>query len=69
MAFMVTEPLAHPVPDQPAKVDPAAGVAVKVTTVPLVKAAEQVLPQLRAAGELVIVPLPVPALARVRVAP
>ena len=68
LAFIVTEPLAHPVPDHPAKVDPAAGVAVKVTTVPLLKAAEQVLPQLKAAGELVIVPLPVPVLARVRVA-
>ena len=60
LAFIVTEPLAHPVPDQPAKVDPAAAVAVKVTTVPLMKAAEQVAPQLMAAGELVIVPLPVP---------
>jgi hypothetical protein len=60
LAFIVTEPLAHPVPDHPAKVDPAAGVAVKVTTVPLLKAAEQVLPQLMAAGELVTVPLPVP---------
>src|SRR5437762_13524278 len=52
----------HPPPLQPLKVEPAAGVAVSVTTVPLAKLAEQVAPQLIPAGALVTVPLPVPAL-------
>jgi hypothetical protein len=47
-------------PDQPAKTEPEAGVAVSATAVPLAKALEQELPQLMPAGELVIVPLPVP---------
>src|SRR5439155_724963 len=51
----------HPPPLQPVKVEPAASAAVRVTAVPLVKLAEQVAPQLRPAGELVTVPLPVPA--------
>jgi hypothetical protein len=34
-ALIVTEPVEHPVPLQPTKVEPLAGVAVKVTTVPL----------------------------------
>ena len=34
-ASMVTEPVVQPVPDQPAKVEPEAGVAVRETTVPL----------------------------------
>src|SRR2546428_8534928 len=42
--------------------DPAAGEAVSVTPVPLVTLAEQVAPQVMPAGELVTVPLPVPAL-------
>jgi hypothetical protein len=46
---------------QPVKVEPAAGVAVKVTSVPLVNAAEQVAPQLMPAGALVTVPVPLPA--------
>ena len=41
-------------PDQPVSVEPAVGVAVNVTVVPAVK--------LVPAGELVTVPLPVPAL-------
>ena len=57
---MVTEPVVQPVPLHPAKVDPDAGVAVKATTAPLLKLAEQVVPQLMPAGELVTVPLPVP---------
>src|SRR5207253_964531 len=52
----------HPPPLQPLKVEPAAGLAVSVTAVPLAKLAEQVAPQLIPAGALVTVPLPVPAL-------
>src|SRR5439155_10877481 len=52
---------AQPPPLQPLKVEPAAGAAVSVTAVPLVKLAEQVAPQLIPTGELVTVPLPVPA--------
>src|SRR5207249_2801682 len=57
----------HPPAVQPVKVEPAAGVAVNVTAVPLVKLAEQVTPQLIPAGALVTVPLPVPAGVTVRV--
>ena len=56
----------HPPPLQPVKVEPAAGVAVRVMVVPLAKLAEQVAPQLIPAGELVTVPLPVPAGVTVR---
>src|SRR5205809_7819545 len=48
-------------PLQPVKVEPAAGVAVSVTAVPLAKLAVQVAPQLIPTGALVTVPLPVPA--------
>ena len=51
----------QPAPLQPVKVEPAAGVAVSVTTVPSLNDAEQVAPQLIPAGELVTVPEPVPA--------
>ena len=51
----------QPPPVQPLKVEPAAGAAVRVTAVPLVKLAAQVAPQVMPAGELVTVPLPVPA--------
>src|SRR2546425_11740468 len=63
MQFMVREQLPVPVqaPLQPAKVDPEAGVAVRVTIVPLLKFALQVAGQLIPAGLLVTVPLPVPA--------
>src|SRR5438552_3488354 len=54
-------------PLQPVKVEPAAGVAVSVTAVPLAKLAEQVAPQVIPAGALVTVPLPVPAGVTVRV--
>src|SRR3989442_3828485 len=57
----------QPPPLQPVKVEPPAGVAVSVTAVPPVKLAEQVAPQLIPAGELVTVPLPVPAGVTVRV--
>jgi hypothetical protein len=52
----------QPPPLQPENVEPAAGVAVKVTAVPLVNPAEQVLPQEMPVGALVTVPLPAPAL-------
>jgi len=41
-------------------VEPAAGVAVKVTAVPLAYGATQVVPQEMPAGELVMVPVPAP---------
>ena len=50
----------HPPPDQPVKVDPASAEAVRVTSMPVVKFAWHVEPQLIPAGLLVIVPLPVP---------
>jgi hypothetical protein len=59
---MLTTPVLQPVPLQPAKVEPEAGAGVKVTEVPLLNSAEQVLPQLMPAGLLVTVPLPVPLL-------
>src|SRR5207245_4124328 len=57
----------QPPPLQPLKVEPAAGVAVSVTAVPLAKLAAHVAPQVIPAGELVTVPLPVPAGVTVRV--
>src|SRR5881296_3542383 len=50
----------QPPPLQPVKVEPAAGVAVKVTAVPPANAAEHVGPQEMPAGALVTVPVPVP---------
>jgi hypothetical protein len=50
----------QPPPLQPENVEPAAGVAVKVTTVPLVKPVEQVAPHEMPAGALTTLPLPVP---------
>ncbi len=64
---MTLPSLQSALPDQPANVDPEAGVAVRVTAVPLLRVAEQVLPQLIPAGVLVTVPLPVPALRTLRV--
>jgi hypothetical protein len=58
---------AQPVPVQLAKAEPVAGAAVNVTAVPLLKVPEQVVEQLIPAGELVMVPLPVPALVTARV--
>ena len=54
-------------PAQLAKTEPVAGAAVNVTAVPLLKVPEQVVEQLIPAGELVMVPLPVPALVTARV--
>jgi hypothetical protein len=68
-AFRVTahepEP-EQPPPDQPPKREPAAGTAVRVTTVAELKALTQVLPQSIPTGELVTVPVPVPCLLTVR---
>jgi hypothetical protein len=63
-ALIVTLQVPVPVqaPLQPANVDPAAALAVSVTTVPLLKLALQMLPQLIPVGLLVTVPVPVPAL-------
>ena len=55
----------HPPPVQPVKRESPFGVAVRVTTVPLVKLALQVLPQLIPAGLEVTVPVPVPLLVTV----
>src|SRR5260370_27968983 len=49
-------------PLQPAKVEPPAGAAVSVTSVPLLYKAEHVAPQLIPAGLEVTVPLPDPVL-------
>jgi hypothetical protein len=62
-AFMVTEHPAVPeqAPLQPVNAEPAAGVSVNVTTVPLMKFALHVPGQLMPAGLLVTVPVPLPA--------
>lgn len=59
---MTVQGLVVPVqaPSQPWKVEPAAGPAVKVTTVFAVKPNEQVCPQLIPTGELVTLPVPEP---------
>ena len=59
----VHEPVpVQPPPLQPAKTDPAVGVALSVTVVPPENDREQVVPQLMPLGLLVTVPLPVPFL-------
>jgi len=50
----------QPAPLQPEKVEPAAGVAVSVTTVPSLNEVEHVAPQSIPAGELETEPEPVP---------
>ena len=57
----------QPPPLQPVKVEPAAGVAVKVIVVPFAYAAMQVAPQEIPAGLLVTVPIPGPVLLTVSV--
>jgi hypothetical protein len=57
----------QPPPLQPVNVEPAAGVAVSVTTVLSAKGAEHVAPQVMPAGELETEPDPLPALDTVRV--
>jgi len=56
-----------PRPVQPENVDPTAGVAVSVTTLPVVKSATQYFPQLIPTGLLSTVPAPVPALVTVSI--
>ena len=67
-ALIVTVQLPVPVqaPLHPAKVEPAAALADKVTLVPLAKLALQVPGQLMPGGVLETVPLPVPARVTVR---
>ena len=48
-------------PDQPAKVDAASGVALRLTLLPCAKLALHVAPQLMPPGLLVIPPVPAPA--------
>jgi hypothetical protein len=55
-----TVPLLHPVPVQPANVEPLAGTDVSTTCVPLLTLSLQSLPQLMPVA--VTVPLPVPVL-------
>jgi len=64
MVQVVPVPL-QPPPDQPANDDPGLGAAVMVSTVPTLYDAVQTLPQLIPDGELVTVPVPVPALVTV----
>ncbi len=62
-ALIVTVQVAPDVlvqPDQLVKVEFASGAAVRVTLVPTLNEAEQVVPQLIPAGEEVTVPIPVP---------
>ena len=54
----VQEPVPEHAPDQPVKMAPDAGVAVRLTVTPLVTAAIQVEPQLIPAGDEVTVQLP-----------
>ena len=63
-------PVPEQAPLQPAKADPVAGVAVRVSVVPAVTDCEQVVPQLILAGVpvSVTVPEPDPLLATVTVA-
>mgnify|MGYP007103403757 CR=1 FL=1 len=60
------EPVPLHAPDQPAKAEPDAALAVSVTVVPDVKLAEHVEPQLIPVGLDVTVPLPVPDFVTVR---
>ena len=57
----------QPPPLQPVNVDPAAGVAVKVTAVPVANGAEHVAPHEIPEGLLVTVPIPGPVLLTVSV--
>src|SRR3989449_1776214 len=56
----------QPPPLQPANAEPPSGIAVSVTIVPSTKLAEQIAPQVTAAGVLFTVPAPAPAVETVR---
>src|SRR5262249_14821068 len=63
-AFTVTAQLPvpeQPPPLQPVNVEPAAGVALSVTVVPLANVAEHMVPHEMPTGVLVTVPVPAPA--------
>ena len=62
----VPVPLQAPLPLQPVNAEPLPAAAVNVTVEPLLKFALHVVPQLIPAGELVTVPVPVPAFVTVR---
>src|SRR5512143_1126394 len=55
------------VPSQPAKTEPASGVAVRVTTDPESKTPSHVAPQSMLAGLLAITPLPAPVVVTLNV--
>ena len=67
--LMVTvhAPVPEQAPPQPENAEPAAGVGVKVTEVPLGKSKEQTAPQLIPAGALTTEPLPVPEIVTFKV--
>ncbi len=65
---MVQVPVPLQAPLQPAKVEPAAGVAVRVTTLPEAYGSAQSVPQFTPAGLLVTVPLPLPVFVTVNMA-
>jgi hypothetical protein len=60
-------PVPEHAPDQPVKLEPAAGTAVSVTSVPLRKSCAQVAPQSMPAGLELMVPAPLPILSTLRV--
>jgi hypothetical protein len=64
---MLRAPVPLQAPPQPANVEPESGVTAKLTTVPLEKFAEHVVPQEIPEGVLVTAPVPVPLLDTARV--
>jgi hypothetical protein len=64
----VQDPAPIQAPLQPTKIEPATGVAVRVTEFPNGKLALQIFPQLMPLGALVTVPEPDPLLSTVRAA-
>jgi hypothetical protein len=63
----VHAPLPEQAPDQPLKIDPLSGLAVRVMVVPRANAAEQALPQPIPGGLLETVPEPDPVFVTVKV--